>query len=243
MLKCELCGREFSSGKALSSHIRVHQISPKEYFDTYLKKQGDDICRNHGKVVFCKKHTSFINMVVGYHKYCSSRCLSNTKHIRRQRSKCRLGDKHHTRKPGFVHPFKNKTYEEIHGKEKAKELKSILSRKQTEIMKNGFAAYMNMFITNPSKPQVQLHKKLKKFFPDAILNYPCLGYSIDIAIPRLNLAIEYDGSYWHQDKEKDDNRQYILERQGWRFLRYLDYVPPTTQLIEDIQSLIPKTNL
>ena len=104
-------------------------------------------------------------------------------------------------------------------------------------MLNGQASYMNSFITNPSKPQVELYKAVLFLCPYAILNYPCLNYSIDIAIPFLNIAIEYDGSYWHQDINYHKQRQNDLEQDGWVFLRYVDYLPKIDDLFNDIKSL------
>ena len=45
-------------------------------------------------------------------------------------------------------------------------------------------------------------------------------YYIDCVIPDLNIAIECDGEYWHQDKKKDDIRQTYIEKLGWQFLRF-----------------------
>jgi hypothetical protein len=78
-------------------------------------------------------------------------------------------------------------------------------------MLNGGAVYMNSLIQNPSKLQVETWKNTCKVCPYVYLNYPVThlknSYSIDIAIPKLEIAIETDGSYWHQDKEKDLKRQ------------------------------------
>lgn len=103
-------------------------------------------------------------------------------------------------------------------------------KSQSKFLKDGHAAHMNFFIQNPSKPQKELYFKILKLCPYAILNYPCLNYSIDIAIPFLNIAMEYDGSYWHRDVEADRIRQGNLEREGWNFIRYRDYIPTTEEL-------------
>lgn len=99
-------------------------------------------------------------------------------------------------------------------------------------MKNGGAAIANSGIKNPSKPQVELFTRTKELFPDAILNYPCLNYSIDVAIPSLKVAIEYDEPYWHKNEEKDRKRQLEIEQQGWRFIRYRSYIPRKEELIK-----------
>lgn len=111
-------------------------------------------------------------------------------------------------------------------------------QKQSNKMKEGQAAYANSFITNPSKPQVELFNKVKKIFNSAILNYPFFSYSLDIAIPEKRLVIEYDGSYWHNDKDYDKRRQNYLERHGWKFLRYVDKVPSFNELNIDILKIL-----
>jgi len=237
MIKCEICKKTFKSLKALASHIVVHNIKVKDYYDTFIKTK-DNICLNYGTVGDCKKFTNFKSITVGYHDYCSKKCLCNAPHIKKHRSESKLGDKHWLKKSCCSHPCKGKTYDEIHGKDKAAKLRKILSKKQTEIMNNGWAAHMNSFIKNPSKPQVKLFKICKSIFPETILNYKCLNYSIDIAIIDEMIAIEYDGSYWHQDKDADLRRQKNIERQGWSFLRYTDYVPTKEELQKDVKKLI-----
>ena len=107
-------------------------------------------------------------------------------------------------------------------------------------MLNGKAAYMNSFITNPSKPQVELFEMIKEVVPESILNYPIieLNYCIDIGIPDLMIAFEYDGGYWHQDKEADDRRQSEIEKLGWKFIRFKDRIPTMEELKEKINELI-----
>jgi hypothetical protein len=111
------------------------------------------------------------------------------------------------------------------------------NERRKQEMLNGKAAYLLSFVTNPSKPQVDLFNLTKSIYPSAVLNYPSLNFSIDIAIPNLNIAIEYDGSYWHKNKKSDLKRQEILEKEGWKFLRYIDNVPSLKKLKKDINLL------
>ncbi len=140
---------------------------------------------------------------------------------------------------GYKH---TKEYCEIKSK-KMKGNQRALGTKHTEEfckarvkhMLNGGAAYCNSFIKNPSKPQVELFNLVKLIYPTTILNYPSLNKSIDIAIPNKMIAIEYDGSYWHKDKEADRLRQKNLENIGWKFLRYCDYIPKIDELKMDLK--------
>jgi hypothetical protein len=148
----------------------------------------------------------------------------------------------------------HRTYEEIYGLEKTFTLKErrrliclekygvdnfskteMFRKSQQEYMLNGGAAYANSFIKNPSWPQIKVFNIVKESYEDAILNYPCLNYSIDIAIPSLMIAIEYDGNYWHPDKGYDERRQREIEQHGWRFIRYRNHVPKRENLLKDIQ--------
>ena len=108
----------------------------------------------------------------------------------------------------------------------------------SDYMLNGGAAHANSFVRNPSKPQMELYNLVKQtsMYSHAILNYPALNRSIDIAIPSQMIAIEYDGSYWHKDREEADKaRQKELEANGWAILRYCDYVPSIKELEKDLQ--------
>jgi len=105
-----------------------------------------------------------------------------------------------------------------------------------EQLVNGHAVYMNSCIKNPSKPQVEIYNLAKSIYEDAKINYTCKNYSIDIAIPSLKIAIEYDGSFWHKNKEKDEKRQREIELEGWKFIRYIDYIPTEENLVRDVNS-------
>lgn len=125
-IKCEICEREFSTLNGLSTHIRIHKITSFEYYEKFLKKENYGICLNYGKIDICKKNTNWVNMVVGYHEYCSIDCMIKSEKFKEGISK-RSGENHWLKKSGVIHPNKDKTYEEIHGEEKAQDLKKQLS--------------------------------------------------------------------------------------------------------------------
>jgi len=242
MIKCEICKRELDNFKSLSIHIHTHLDESREYYDRFIKKGGEGICSGIG----CNCKTKFYNINLGYYKYCSCKCsrsitILNPRSEKQNEAAISLGTVY-GKIYGKINGMKNKGRE---GSEEQKDVarKTMIfynkSEKHKQIsscrMKNGGAAYANSFIKSPSKPQVNLFNETKKFYPDATLNYPCLNYSIDVAIPSLKIAIEYDGSYWHKDTEKDRIRQEKLEAMGWKFLRYRDYIPDTARLQEDIR--------
>ncbi len=191
--------------------------------------------------------------------------MKQTEETKRKIGKSKLGkprDKETKRKLSEFR--KGKTYEELVGKEVSEKLKNKLRdnmlngwsnymnsfprnpekikrkvEKERERMLKGGAAYLNSFIKNPSKPQLKIYEIVKKNYPSAILNYPFLNYSLDIAIPELSIVIEYDGAYWHTDKEYDLKRKDRIESFGWKVIKYCgepkkDVIQNEEQIIKDI---------
>jgi len=150
-----------------------------------------------------------------------------------------LGDHHIFKDPEFIKKNSKRLIgnQFKKGHKHTQEFCDNQSKRMTKRMLNGQAAYMCSFIKNPSKPQVELFDLVKRIYPQAILNYPSLNRSIDIAIPNKWIAIEYDCWYWHQDKQADEIRQKELEGIGWRFLRYKDYMPDIDKLKMDLRQI------
>jgi len=254
---CKICEREFKNFISLGNHIsRTHKINSRDYYDKFLKKENEEICPE------CGKETKFIDLGKGYCKFCSRKCMVNSKDI--QEKKIQTCLKHF----GVEHPFQNK---EVQDKSRRTCLKNLgteypfqnkevqekyiqtciekygvehpnqnqkARERQSERMKNGGAVHASSFIKNPSKPQVELYNLVKSLFPEAILNFPSKGksgdrFSLDIVIPSLKIDVEYDCWYWH-DPEKDRIRQEDLESLGWKFLRYKDYIPTLEELKENL---------
>ncbi len=109
-------------------------------------------------------------------------------------------------------------------------------------MLNGGSAHANSFVKNPSKPQLELFNLVKIIDIFPVLNFAVkeVNKCIDIALPTRKIAIEYDGSYWHKDEEKDKQRQKQIESLGWKFIRYRDRVPSLDELRSDIYERVAK---
>lgn len=70
---CNICNKEFKTYVGLSCHIRQsHNISSKEYYDEYIKKEGEGFCN------VCQKPTSFRNFHIGYSRFCCGKCVQNS---------------------------------------------------------------------------------------------------------------------------------------------------------------------
>ena len=78
-----------------------------------------------------------------------------------------------------------------------------------------------------SFPEKTICYYLKQGFPNLIENYrpAWIGKSeLDIYIPELNLAVEYDSGAWHKKPEKDLQKDKLCFEQGITLIRVRDYV-------------------
>ena len=110
-IKCEICGREMVVN-AFTRHLRKeHDLDQKEYYDKYLKKENEGICKN------CGKPTKFIKFTQGYRDCCCAECTNLIKY----------GYKYHTSRPE-VQAKIQKTNMERHGAKTPFESKKIQDR-------------------------------------------------------------------------------------------------------------------
>lgn len=98
-------------------------------------------------------------------------------------------------------------------------------KRLSKTMKDGKAAEMMKKNGRISKGQKQLYDEVKQIYSDAVLEKPIQTKdgvkSVDIFIPSKNIAIEYDGLYWHNEatKEHDSHRQKLIENEGYKVIR------------------------
>lgn len=71
-----------------------------------------------------------------------------------------------------------------------------------------------------SRQEVRIYSELKLLFNDTKIRYSKFKEEIDIYIPSLNLAIEFDGFYWHKNKfERDINKTKKLLSKNIKVIR------------------------
>ena len=139
------------------------------------------------------------------------------------------------------HHLSGKTYIELYGEKKEKEL-----IKQRRISGGeGFQKSLELGYST-SKPQLQLFEMIKSLFPDSqielekkFLNEK-LGfyYHLDIAIPEIKLCIEYDTDWTHRNQAKDDFRDRVLLKFGWNTLRIRNTLPSEDELLKLLEKYI-----
>ena len=72
-MKCLICDDniEYDSAYFARIHLKVHNITPKLYYDTYLTKSNDGICKK------CGNPTRYMSITLGYRQYCSAKCSNS----------------------------------------------------------------------------------------------------------------------------------------------------------------------
>ena len=78
-----------------------------------------------------------------------------------------------------------------------------------------------------SFPEYAIVFYLKKYGLDVIHSYKENGYELDIYIPSLKIAIEYDGYYWHNGKIKEDlEKNQKCKKDGIKLYRIREGLAP-----------------
>ncbi len=65
-----------------------------------------------------------------------------------------------------------------------------------------------------SEQEIRILTELKYIFDDVKSRHKINGREVDVFLPSINLGIEYDGNYWHRDKENVDanKNEYLLSQ-------------------------------
>ena len=73
-----------------------------------------------------------------------------------------------------------------------------------------------------SFPEQAIFFYVKKLYPDTKSGYKpsfLKGKELDVFIPSISTAIEYDGYFWHQDVQKDAEKDELVNRNGISLIR------------------------
>lgn len=120
---------------------------------------------------------------------------------------------------GKSQPTKGKTYEEIYGEEKAKQLK----KSRSDSFKEHFKSHRHK-LPRPSYHQMKMYEAICKVLPDRDISLEFRVETknscryIDVAVPSMMLAFEYDSDHFH--KNIDKNRDQELIDLGWKVIHF-----------------------
>ena len=98
-------------------------------------------------------------------------------------------------------------------------------------------AYYNNGTCPTSKPQIVVYNMLKQIYGNCELNKPCGNSLLDcvVEVNGIKIDVEYDGWYWHKDKQEEDKRRnYFLIKNGYKVCRFrANYAIPTIEQIKN----------
>ena len=83
-----------------------------------------------------------------------------------------------------------------------------------------------------SEAQIRLYCELKTILPNLEMRQKVENFECDLLEREKNLAIEYDGSYWHKDfVDRDKEKNKILAAAGFKLIRFRE--PPLFKIEGD----------
>lgn len=200
----------------------------KKIQETNIKKYGD---KNPMKNILIQNKVKKTNI-----KKYSCECVFQNPYIQNKIKKTNI-ERYGVENPFACEDIKNKirnTINEKYGVDYPTQNLEIRKKAIDSMFKNG---------TVPtSSQQVKLYEIIKTKYDNAILNYPFSNCFLDIfiSVNNINIDIEYDGYYWHQDKKRDIKRDKFLQSQGFKVLRIKSscLLPTEKELFNAIDYLV-----
>lgn len=214
---CKICGKEYLKARDLSNHLKFDEyIKIKDYYDAYLKEEKEGIC------LTCGKFTKFINVNKGYAIYCCIDC--------RAKSPIKYSYNNSQKNQNTV-TQRNIQFEKEHNCTQIGKLihqygQGWLSLNLPKIMRNKNAHfisndYLPMIINYASKnhsyrsnKEIDLYDFVCSIYDGEVSHNTrkvVKHYELDIWIPNLSLAIEFNGIKWHCE-ENNMNNNYHLKK-------------------------------
>ena len=127
---CEECGISFGNKTALVIHnMKIHNLSSKQYFDKWIKEEGEGLCK------ICGKETRLARTDTGYLDTCSKEC--NDKYVV-IRTKEAMTEKYGVDNPWKLEEKQQKCRDTKKEKYGDPGYHNIEQMKQTNLKKHGF---------------------------------------------------------------------------------------------------------
>ena len=100
-------------------------------------------------------------------------------------------------------------------------VRPYLGKNRKEIKEKMMSSFQKNGEIKTSSQQEACFNILKKEGYDVKLNFLIDGFALDILLEKdgQKIDIEYDGNYWHQDKNKDRRRDEVIKSKGFKIFR------------------------
>lgn len=265
-VECKLC-KKVLPASGMGSHL--YHTHPEYNSDSYARKYGefrkkyiklqtqveksDIVCKvcntnlKSHKALLHHIHTHKLNwedyfikyFFDGKHPTCSCGCgekVTLLRHGKNEKGEITYSRDmlpgHHKHRPGY--------------RVNSKEQRERMRVSAIERMKKGEGTYFN---NGPSKAEQELFDFIKSIIPDALQGDKEIlsGMELDIVIPSLKIAIEYNGGYCHSDLFKE--KKYHLTKQeqakekGYRLIHIweCDWINKKEIIKSIIKNIVGKT--
>ena len=255
MIQCKICSKELKNNIALGLHVKQHNLNSQQYYNLYLKKPNEGICP------VCGKPTKWWSLDKGYMQHCSYKCTQNDKNVIHKRELHfikkygvknpyqaqevkdmivaqnleRYGYEYNLQRPEIIEKGRQ-TKLKLYGSPTYNNSNKAMQTCMEKYGTNSFSA--NKKHTSTSKKEAKLYKILKKYCLDEIILNTfdvIFPLELDIFIPSLNLAFEYNGSYWHSteviEKSYHYNKSIQCYNKGIRLIHFYEF--ESWEYIED----------
>lgn len=254
---CDVCHKEFS--RPYKTYLLCHMYNydtcdkckDSKAKETCLEKYGvnthmlvPEIQEKFKNVIYEKYGVDYISQIDTAKEQKKQTCLKNfgvENPMYSEALKAKL-EQTNIEKYGCKNPHQN---EEVKRKTELTNIKKygVKNPNQNPIIKEKAMRTMKKNGNVPtSKQQLSLCEIIKTKYPDAILNHPFGTCSLDvfICVDNIKIDIEYDGSFWHTDQQRDIRRDKYLQSQGFKILRIRSgrMMPTNNELFEAVDYLV-----
>ena len=262
MVQCKICGREFT--KCIGKHLTVtHNITLSQYYDMFYKKDETD-----GYCKVCGKPTKFYKLYYGYRHYCSRECQTKGSiekfgsYNNRTQAKQTCEEQFNGKMNNGAWNTRNVNIEQfekdnnctsvkklynLYGQGwKTLKLPKIKINEQNSAISNDYLPliidYSNTY--HNSLVQQSLFEYIQSFYFKQIIQNDrqiIKPQELDIVLPDLKLAIEFNGIRWHSielgiDKNYHLNKSLKCKENGYRLVHIYEFEDLTIQkqLLKDL---------
>lgn len=201
---CKICNIEFYS----SLHLKTHNITAKQYYDKYIKKDSEGLCK------LCGKPTTFLKFSVGYLNYCSNKCARTVQfqsnEFKTKRTETCI------KKYGVAQPFSSSEIQEKIRKTKLEKYGYVCGPMFTDTANSKrINTFINKYgVSNPNQSQYIKEKKKQTCLEKYGVEYYSQTDEFKSRVKQTCLE-KYGVEYISQNKEiRQKQKETCLEKYG-----------------------------
>lgn len=232
---CKICNFDSKSYRSLAYHIsHTHKMSSEQYYIKYIKKSDEGICK------YCGKLTSYLGLQDGYKDYCNKKCYCQSEAFKKriiednfwnkadihsiQQRNNKIASKKAEYKQYIINQLNGilvqnliKEYGQLWYKHNVVNIKiyktiAYIDNKDKQLIID----YYNNLKKFKSSYEYDIVKYLQSFYNKQIMhNIKINKREVDIYLPDLKLIIEYNGLYWHNMRENENDKYDMWKENGY----------------------------